>query len=262
MDRLTDVRYWEEDWWRRKRPERLWLYRDFDFETVRLLHRAAGDGPARVIELGAGGSRVLPYLARKFGNRVFGADFSPSGCRLLRANLSLVGVTGGVVREDMFSSSLAPASFDLVFSSGLIEHFTDTPEAVAAHLRLVRPGGKLVLIVPNLSGVQGRIWERLAPPLWAKHKVFGPTDLEALLREAGLERTQSGYIGSFLVRVESGPDWTGMTRLPTHVRAAAASSTRIANGIISLGFRLSPWRPHSRSFSPAFFALGTAPPKG
>ena len=29
MKRLTDVSYWEENWWKRKRPRRLWLYRDF-----------------------------------------------------------------------------------------------------------------------------------------------------------------------------------------------------------------------------------------
>jgi len=37
MKRLTDIAYWEESWWKDKRPERLRLYRDVDFEVVRLL---------------------------------------------------------------------------------------------------------------------------------------------------------------------------------------------------------------------------------
>ena len=89
MKRLTDVGYWEENWWQQQHPRRLWLYRDVDFETIRLLRNAgrrlerdrplAGEGglppeaqvkPRRILELGAGGSRVLPYVARRFGYRV------------------------------------------------------------------------------------------------------------------------------------------------------------------------------------------------
>src|SRR5579862_6264886 len=123
MRRLTDTYFWEEGWWQRKRPERLHLYRDVDFEVVRLLARTGGSKNCRTLELGGGGSRILPYLARKFGFRVFGSDFSPRGCRLLQANLRLVGIDGAVVCEDLFHSSLAEQSFDVVYSSGLIEHF-------------------------------------------------------------------------------------------------------------------------------------------
>src|ERR1039458_3992616 len=131
MRRLTDTSFWEEGWWQRKRPERLRL----SSEVVRLLARAGGSKKCRTLELGGGGSRILPYLGRKFGFRVFGSDFSPRGCLLLKANLRLLGIDGGVVCEDLFHSSLAPESFDLVYSSGLIEHFDDTATVVAEHLR-------------------------------------------------------------------------------------------------------------------------------
>ena len=38
--------------------------------------------------------------------------------------------------------------------------------------------------------------------------------------------------------------------------AVLTNAMRLANGLISLGFRLSPWRPHSRLLSPMFFASG------
>lgn len=141
MLRLTDANYWEENWWARQRPRRLWLYRDFDFETVRLLERVAGMGTSRVLEIGAGGSRVLPYLGRKFGYEVFGSDFSASGCQLLRANLALQSVREAVVCENLFCSSLKADSFDVVYSSGLIEHFENTKGVIVEHLRVLRPGG-------------------------------------------------------------------------------------------------------------------------
>lgn len=113
MKRLTDVTYWEQSWWARQRFRRLRLYRDFDFETIHLLREMAGAESARVLEVGAGGSRVLPYLRHTFGYEVVGTDFSRGGCRLLQANLVLLGEAGGVVCEDLFCSSLRAETFDL-----------------------------------------------------------------------------------------------------------------------------------------------------
>lgn len=256
MNRLTEVDYWEESWWKRQRPRRLWLYRDFDFETVRILREAAGPGRCRVIELGGGGSRVLPYLARKLGFEVFGSDFSLAGCRLLQANLALQRVRGGVVCEDIFQSSIPEATFELVYSSGLIEHFDDLRAVVAEHLRLLKPGGRLVLIVPNLEGIQGKIFRRLSPPLWERHRVFGPRELMKVFESSGLEEIRSGYLGSFFIFIGRDADWTAVRGWPGWSQFLVSNSVRLANGLISFMFRLLPLRPHTRALSPAFFAAG------
>ncbi len=257
MKRLTDTSFWEEGWWQRKRPERLRLYRDVDFEVVRLLERAGTSKPCRTLELGGGGSRILPYLGRKFGFKLFGSDFSQRGCLLLKANLSLLGLDGGVVCEDLFHSSLASGSFDLVFSSGLIEHFDDTSAVVAEHLRVLKPGGKLVLIVPNLEGVQGRIFAKLAPSLWKAHRVFNPKELATTLAALGLQEIQSGYLGSFHLHIGYDPRWSAFSTWPRWLWFFTHAAVRIGNGLISLAFRISPWKPHSRVLSPSFFAMGT-----
>ena len=273
MSRLTDVAYWEENWWVGSRPQRLRLYRDFDFETVRLLRDAGRPGghrrhgpeeelptePSRVLEIGGGGSRVLPYVGLKFGFEVCGTDFSLSGCRLLRANLALVGILGSVVCEDLFRSSLRGESFDLVYSSGLIEHFEDTRSVVGEHLRLLKRGGQLVLIVPNLLGLQGKVIEKLAPSLWRVHKVLGPADLAELLASLGLGEIRAGYLGSFFIHVGSGAEWSRLRDWPSWLRLGLHESVRAFNGLVGLLFRLSPFRPHSRIFSPACFAIGVKP---
>lgn len=259
MRRLTDASFWEQEWWQRKHPERLWLYRDVDYEMVRLLARAGGSKGCRTLELGGGGSRILPYLSRKFGFRVFGSDFSWRGCLLLKANLSLQGIDGGVACEDLFHSSLAPESFDLVYSNGLIEHFDDTAAVVAEHLRLIKPGGKLVLAVPNLEGVQGRIFAKLAPPLWQLHRTFSARELAETLSGLGLQEIRSGHLGSFQIYLGYDPRWSALRNWPRWLWFLAHVSVRLGSGLISLAFRVSPWKPHTRAWSPAIFAAGTKP---
>jgi len=260
MQRLTDLAYWDENWWNRKRPQRLtWLYRDMDYETVRLLAGKAKHDRVRALEVGAGGSRILPYLARKFGFEIFGSDFSLAGCRLARANAALQGVPLRTVCEDLFQSSLAPESFDLVYSAGLVEHFDDTRAAVKEHFRLTKPGGRLVIIVPNFQGAQGRIWKRLAHPLWKVHRVFGPEELAASFRAFGLSEVRTGYLGSFFIHVGMGSEWTGVKRWPKWFQFSVYASIRLTNALISLLFRLSPLRPHTRTLSPLFFTEGVRP---
>jgi SAM-dependent methyltransferase len=259
MKPLTDIAYWEENWWTQKRPERLWLYRDLDFETVRLLREEAGSGRPDVLELGAGGSRLLPYLGKRFGYRILGSDFSLAGCRLLRANLALQKIAGSVLCEDLFQSSLKSEAFDTVYSSGLIEHFDDTRAVVAEHLRLVKPGGRVVLIVPNLQGLQGRLIRRFAPPQWSVHRVFGPDELASVMTDLGVTELRSGYLGSFYLRIMRSSEWSAVQCWPAWVQHLVCSSMRLASGMLSFGFRLSPWRPHSRRFSPSFYAAGRKP---
>ena len=229
---------------------------------VRLLERAGGSKGCRTLEVGGGGSRILPYLGRRFAFQVFGSDFSWRGCLLLKANLSLQGVNGGVVCEDLFRSSLAGESFDLVYSQGLIEHFDDTLPAIMEHLRLIKPGGKLVLVVPNLQGVQGQILAKLAPPLWQAHRVFSPSELGATLMRLGLQDIQTGYLGSFNIFIGFDPRWTAFRNWPRVIWFLAHASVRLVSGLVSLALRLSPWRPHTRLFSPAFFAVATKPCRG
>ena len=63
--------------------------------------------------------------------------------------------------------SLSP----LVSSFGLIEHFSDPVEAVAAHIDLLKPGGTLVISIPNLRGFTGLLKPLMAPRLTDGHNV-------------------------------------------------------------------------------------------
>jgi SAM-dependent methyltransferase len=158
----------------------------------------AGAGQAAA-EIGGAPGQYLAYLHRSRGYRVTCIDYSGTGCAKTVENFRLLDIPGDVVRADITADVSELPAFDVVYSLGLIEHFTDRHRVVANHARLVRPGGYLVLGVPNFRGLTGWFMRTLAPTTYATHEIDamdldGWRDFE---RELGLEVLWKDYVGGF-----------------------------------------------------------------
>jgi len=122
---------------------------------VNTLSAAGFPESAGIIELGGGNSAFCDTLIQHFrASRYTVIDSNPRGIELFREKHPQQQT--GAVRADILtlnSALIEPA--DLVFSVGLVEHFTEeqTKIAIRRHFELAKPGG-LVLITfpaPNLS---------------------------------------------------------------------------------------------------------------
>lgn len=60
--------------------------------------------------------------------------------------------------DAQFMAGLADESFDLVFSAHCLEHLHDPLEGLLNWWRLVKPGGHLILIVPDEDRYEQRCW--------------------------------------------------------------------------------------------------------
>jgi SAM-dependent methyltransferase len=203
-DRFTDSEHWDQYWQGTRLPVE--AHRDPSAPQVNaildVLDAHASPG-GTALEVGGGLGRYLAYLGRTHGCRCTAMDFSPEGCELARRNFELLGLPLEVHQRDVLDPGEPPGRFDLVYSLGLIEHFTDLTGVVAAHARLVRPGGTLVLGAPNVVGVNRWFMERLAPERMAVHnadclRIERWDDFE---RQLGLVRLYRDYVGGFEPRV-------------------------------------------------------------
>ncbi len=195
---LTDESYWTDLWDGQQHKVRhlRWAY-VANRELAKLFAQAlARFQRPTLIELGCADSLWLPYLARNAENRCYGLDFSELGCQLAQRNLALAGVNATVLCEDLFAyAKKHPATFDFVYSMGLIEHFT-TPHAVLSEMfNLLKPGGAMLTVLPNLRGMYTPIARVASPKLLATHKVIPPPVLAAALRDVGFSVTEYGYTG-------------------------------------------------------------------
>ncbi len=106
-----------------------------------------GDGPlGTFVDLGTGTGRVLQLLASRI-ERGIGIDESHEMLDVARARLDELGLSNCQVRQgDLYAVPLPDASADVVTVHHVL-HFLDDPRAALTEAaRLLRPGGRLLVI--------------------------------------------------------------------------------------------------------------------
>ncbi len=99
-----------------------------------------------MLDIGTGTGRV-PRLAGDHAGSVIGIDNSHDMLAIARANLDQDGLRNCQVRHaDMYRMPFSADRFDLI-TANLLVHYADDPEAVLAEaIRVLRPGGRLVVV--------------------------------------------------------------------------------------------------------------------
>jgi SAM-dependent methyltransferase len=99
-----------------------------------------------VLEIGGGLGTDLSQFARH-GARVTDVDLSLGHLRLAQENFDLRGLRGRFVHLDAERLPFEAASFDVVYSNGVLHHTPDTARLVAEIRRVLRPHGRVIAMV-------------------------------------------------------------------------------------------------------------------
>jgi 2-polyprenyl-3-methyl-5-hydroxy-6-metoxy-1,4-benzoquinol methylase len=150
-----------------------------------------------LLEVGCGTSVMLPYLARSFGFRAHGLDYSELGCRKAEEILAREGVPGEIFCADLFDPPAAlHGRFDVVFSYGVAEHFEDTAACLRAFKRFIKPGGMIVTVIPNMLGLPGRLQAIIDPRVFDIHVPLSLAALADAHERAGFDQVHAEYFMS------------------------------------------------------------------
>lgn len=194
--------------------------------------RRAGIGELRglvVVDVGCGAGPGLRYLAQA-GAHALGLDHSLFA---LRAAQELSPDAQVVLNDSTGGLPVGDATADVVLLSELVEHVPDARPLYAECLRILRPGGAIIVTTPNLWDVRralafvtGRRWSGDNDPTHCN--LYTPTRLGRELREAGF----SGVHWSSGLKPVT---WLSSRRL--RVRLAVSYPPLIGNGLIAVGRR-------------------------
>lgn len=152
-----------------------------------------------ILEIGGAPGQYLLYMAKNFGYKAFSLDYSSEGNEQTRRNFAAAGLPITVYEKDLLSGKLDDLPrFDIVYSLGFIEHFTDRDEVIKKHTALLKPGGILMIGVPNFTGIYKTFLKRLNPALLAQHNLdtMNISNWRSF-EKLGLTPLFKGYIGGF-----------------------------------------------------------------
>ena len=195
----------------------------------------SGEG-IRAIEIGSAPGRHLVRMREELGCEVWGLEYSPKGAAVNREIFTRSGIDPGHVLEaDLFDDGLAGrfgGQFDIVLSRGFIEHFSDPGKAIERHLRLLRPGGTLVVSIPNMRGanyLQALLFNRRLIPLHNR-EIMRMKNFEALFDPGRLEALFCSYYGTAKADL-----FIQRRSLPTRLAGRAAEAAQAGMNLV---FRL------------------------
>jgi arsenite methyltransferase len=152
-------------------------------------------GGESVLDIGAGPGFLAAEMAEEVGpeGRVCGVDVSDAMLKLAARR----GAAVELARGDALSLPFADATFDAAASTQVYEYVADMPAALAEAGRVLKPGGRLLILDTDWDSI---VWhsgdrDRMQRVLekWNDHLVdpYLPRRLPGLLRDAGFDLRQT-----------------------------------------------------------------------
>ena len=204
---------------------------------------------ARLLDVGAGAC-VFANAAAAAGFRVTALEPNPNNAPAAAGGVRFVSrLLSPQLLDD---ATLHEAEFDLITSWHSLEHVPDPRAALELIRRLLKPGGHLLVSVPNSASLQARLggnrWAYLDMPHHLSH--FTPPGLRRLLAAAGfaVERSYNfsaeyeffGFHQTLLNRVSRSHNFFYNRAKKGRIARAALRHPRWTTAVNAVGFLLLP----------------------
>jgi SAM-dependent methyltransferase len=132
---------------------------------------------------------------RERGFTPHGVEITESGAWHAKERLQIPVYVGHVTDA---AAPFRPGQFEVIIFWHSLEHVVDAPATLKHAVSLLKPGGLLVVAVPNSDSLQARMsgpsWFHLDVPRHYTH--FGARSLRRLLEEAGLRIVKEDHFSA------------------------------------------------------------------
>ncbi len=156
------------------------------------------DGEKTFIEIGASPGRNMVYFNRVFKYQVTGLDYVDNFDECQQNMAQSKVNTYSLINQDLFEYK-PEQQYDVVFSSGFIEHFDDWKKAMDAIQKFVKPGGYVITSCPHYRGFHYIIRKLLTPDIFSYHnlEMMKPSAFKDYYQNKQVEPLYCNYFGLF-----------------------------------------------------------------
>lgn len=140
---LTSQNYWQTTWEGAEARRGFELFDD----VAKHLPKTPG---LSFFEVGCAPGGILAEFCARLGYEAHGIDYAADP-REIENFLRTEGVRVGHVHKADFLTWQPERRYDIVASFGFIEHFENASEVVDRHFEMARPGGHVVITMPNFA---------------------------------------------------------------------------------------------------------------
>jgi SAM-dependent methyltransferase len=110
---------------------------------------------ARIADIGCAAGDLTMEL-QALGFRMTGVEFEPERLERARGMASRLNLEPQFISEDL-TSWAGEGEFEGLIMGEVLEHFTEPRVILERHLSLLRPGGKVLVTVPNMASLRARL---------------------------------------------------------------------------------------------------------
>jgi SAM-dependent methyltransferase len=183
----ADLEQWH--WWFRGRRKII--------ESI-LRRELVDPGSRKILSVGCGPAEGLSWLIPFSGlkGKIVGLDIEPIHARSLNGRVNFV--VGRLER-----APFTDGSFDAVLALDVLEHIDDDSAGLWEAVRLVKPGGLLLITVPALPSLRG-----IQDVVSEHRRRYTRRSLGCLFSKAGLSGYQISYFNTVLFPVAAAIRWS------------------------------------------------------
>ena len=163
MFKTPTKNYWDGNWAGAAPSGSLSSLNVFNADLKALFRSLGLTRSSQVAEIGFAPGKTLGWVHDHITPRVVGVDYSEAGCAVARRFFAATGRNVRVFCEDATAIKELDGQMDLVYSIGVLEHFSDPCNMLAAHLRWLKDDGTALVLIPNYSGPYQQLQARLDP---------------------------------------------------------------------------------------------------
>ncbi len=126
-----------------------------------LLKQILPKPPSKIADMGCGTGALTELLAQD-GHELVGLDISRQMVKTARQKLNASGVEARLEVRDVVDPRLRAGTYDVVLSRHVLWALPDAADAISTWFKLLRPGGRIVLIEGRWSTGGGMSMQDLA----------------------------------------------------------------------------------------------------